>query len=421
MTIKRIAHLTCGVGCLMILGLGGQLSAQVVPFTVTSPVAGQTVYAGSTVQLILSPAAGLTVTGIQVWSPIGSYVQHSGTAMTLTIPNDTLGPVTLRILGETSDGSGGSVERTIQVATTQTLSEVIVSPVVVSLAALGTGSGLDRTQLTITGRYADGVLRDISHLPELQMQSDTPSVATVNSTGLITAVAPGQASISATVGLIIGSARVNVNISELRSDLDGDGDVDQDDLNILAKGLNLPITGPGDPRDLNADGVINNLDSQALSSLCSRAACATADGTPSGSAPVSVFPTAGSAGRQVFNLISRHGSGANSILYAQFLFSKSGLSALNGCYISYDPSGNVFYLLSDDLAQWYGLLGGSGNTIGNAQCTIHGQTSGSTKIGMDLSVNVDISFRAGFSGQKTVYQFSGDILGGTSGWRTMGI
>lgn len=139
-----------------------------------------------------------------------------------------------------------------------------------------------------------------------------------------------------------------------------------------------------------------------------------------GAAPVSVSPATGSAGRQVFTFVTRDLAGANNIIYTQFLFSKSGLSALNACYISYDPTGNVFYLLSDDMTSWYGLLGGSPNTIGNAQCTIHGLTSGSSKTGADLTTNVDVSFRSGFSGSKAIYQFSGDTLGGTSGWQAMG-
>jgi hypothetical protein len=112
--------------------------------------------------------------------------------------------------------------------------------------------------------------------------------------------------------------------------------------------------------------------------------------------------------------------GANSIGYVQFLFTKSGIGALNACYISYDPASHVFYLLSDDTTQWYGLLEGSGNTIGNAQCTIHGHTSGSTKSGTDLTTNLDISFRSGFAGLKSVYQFAGDTAGQGSGWIFMG-
>jgi hypothetical protein len=140
----------------------------------------------------------------------------------------------------------------------------------------------------------------------------------------------------------------------------------------------------------------------------------------SGSQPVSVTPSGGSAGRQVFSFLARHGAGVNNIQYAQILFSQSALSARNACYISYDPAANVFYLLSDDMTQWYGLLGGSANTIGNAQCTIYGATSGSSKAGTDLTTNIDISFRSGFAGVKNVYQFSGDTLGNGSGWQTMG-
>ena len=139
----------------------------------------------------------------------------------------------------------------------------------------------------------------------------------------------------------------------------------------------------------------------------------------SGSQPLSATPLSGSAGRQLFTFVMRDASGANSIQYAQFIFSKAGISALNSCYISYDPGANAFYLLSDDSTQWYGLLGGSGNTIGNAQCTIYGSTSGSSKIGTDLTTHVDISFRSGFAGFKAGYAFSGDTLGNGSGWQPM--
>jgi hypothetical protein len=136
--------------------------------------------------------------------------------------------------------------------------------------------------------------------------------------------------------------------------------------------------------------------------------------------PISVSPSSGSASRQLFSFLARDAQGAANIRYTQFLISHSGTNAANGCYISYDPVGNVFYLLSDDITQWYGLQGGSANTIGNGQCTIYGATSGSTKVGTDLTTNVDISFRSGFAGQKTIYQFSEDNLGNGSGWASLG-
>jgi len=122
----------------------------------------------------------------------------------------------------------------------------------------------------------------------------------------------------------------------------------------------------------------------------------------------------------VFSFLAQDTWSVNSIQYAQFLFSRSGVNALNACYISYDPVANVFYLLSDDKTQWYGLVGGSANTTGNAQCTIYGATSGSSKSGTDLTVNVDISFRSAFAGAKNIYEFAGDTLGNTSGWVPVG-
>jgi hypothetical protein len=140
----------------------------------------------------------------------------------------------------------------------------------------------------------------------------------------------------------------------------------------------------------------------------------------SGAQPVSVNPNAGTAGRQVFTFVARDSAGASSIKYAQFLFSKSGVSALNACYISYSPTGNTFYLLSDDMTQWYGLVGGSANTIGNAQCEIHGATSGSSAAGTDLTVKVDLSFQSLFAGAKTTSELCGDTLGNASGWVSVG-
>jgi hypothetical protein len=143
-----------------------------------------------------------------------------------------------------------------------------------------------------------------------------------------------------------------------------------------------------------------------------------AGGSPS--QPISVSPASGSTGRQVFTFVSRHSSSANSILYSQVLFSKNGLNAANGCYISYDPAGNVFYLLSDDVSTWYGLLGGSPNKVGNSQCTIHGATSGSSKSGTDLTITIDVSFRTSFGGTKAVYLLAGDSGGAVSSWQQVG-
>jgi hypothetical protein len=61
---------------------------------------------------------------------------------------------------------------------------------------------------------------------------------------------------------------------DIKGDVDSDGDVDRDDLNILILARNSPALGYDDPRDLDADGMITALDTRVLVTLCTRARCA---------------------------------------------------------------------------------------------------------------------------------------------------
>ncbi|MYM99108.1 hypothetical protein [Duganella vulcania] len=75
-----------------------------------------------------------------------------------------------------------------------------------------------------------------------------------------------------------------VDYSELRltytvagapvGDLNNDGVIDRDDLNILLLSLNTLASGPDDPRDLDRDGRITVLDVRKLVGSCTRALCA---------------------------------------------------------------------------------------------------------------------------------------------------
>jgi hypothetical protein len=58
-------------------------------------------------------------------------------------------------------------------------------------------------------------------------------------------------------------------------DLDGDCDVDRDDLNIILAARNTPASGSDDPRDMDGDGMITANDARQLVLLCTRARCAT--------------------------------------------------------------------------------------------------------------------------------------------------
>lgn len=62
--------------------------------------------------------------------------------------------------------------------------------------------------------------------------------------------------------------------SRLVGDLNNDGVVDLDDLNILLAARGTAATGPNDPRDLDGDGRITALDARKLMLLCTRPKCA---------------------------------------------------------------------------------------------------------------------------------------------------
>lgn len=58
-------------------------------------------------------------------------------------------------------------------------------------------------------------------------------------------------------------------------DLDQDGDVDRDDVMIVAAARNQPASGGDDPRDIDGDGTITANDARQLTRLCTRSRCAT--------------------------------------------------------------------------------------------------------------------------------------------------
>ncbi|MES2662101.1 MAG: hypothetical protein V4629_02240 [Pseudomonadota bacterium] len=57
-------------------------------------------------------------------------------------------------------------------------------------------------------------------------------------------------------------------------DFDKDGDVDQNDLNILMTSRNKPVNEENNSMDLDGDGMITGLDARKLTQICTRARCA---------------------------------------------------------------------------------------------------------------------------------------------------
>jgi hypothetical protein len=56
-------------------------------------------------------------------------------------------------------------------------------------------------------------------------------------------------------------------------DVDGDGNVDRDDVGLITAARNGPASGPGDPRDADGDGVITVLDARLCILECALPRC----------------------------------------------------------------------------------------------------------------------------------------------------
>lgn len=94
---------------------------------------------------------------------------------------------------------------------------------------------------------------------------------------LLTPLAPGKYvfNLSVNDGLV-DSLPTSVVISvPTLGDIDADGDVDNDDLNLILAARGKPANGPNDLRDLDGDGMITALDARKLTTLCTRPRCAT--------------------------------------------------------------------------------------------------------------------------------------------------
>jgi uncharacterized protein YjdB len=128
-----------------------------------------------------------------------------------------------------------------------------VNPLLVSIdiAPANPAIELNTSQaLTANGHYSDGSQRDLTAV--VAWSSSNVSVATILPSGVVTAVAPGTSSISATSGEIVGSTNLTVRSAHLTSIV-----VDQD-------GMTIPL---GVPQQLTATGVFSDGSTSSLVAL----------------------------------------------------------------------------------------------------------------------------------------------------------
>jgi pimeloyl-ACP methyl ester carboxylesterase len=114
------------------------------------------------------------------------------------------------------------------------------------------------------------------------------------------------------VGLFLGTTRpfggAQVWVNQAALDLNGDGVINQLDVDMINAALNTPASGPNDPRDLDQDGVINVLDERILVTQCTQPGCAVS------SSPQALAAAAPLAPPTNLQSVSSATAGGNAIL-----------------------------------------------------------------------------------------------------------
>jgi pimeloyl-ACP methyl ester carboxylesterase len=191
-------------------------SPSVTTVSVTSPTPGQVFASGDSVTTTFTPNSGSTIDTavVTAYTSNGSAlysmtVTAAPYTATFTIPQTTLGNVSVNSVAIDTAGNTSEASTNIIVSTSATLQVVAVIPTTSSMTPL-TLTGIGMTEhLQVSGSYSDWVVRDITQYQTLYSSSNT-SVATVSSTGLVTAVGNGVAQITVTNGGKVDTIPVTV-------------------------------------------------------------------------------------------------------------------------------------------------------------------------------------------------------------------
>lgn len=145
-------------------------------------------------------------------------------------------------------------------------------------------------------------------------------------------------------------------------------------------------------------------------------------GTPAVVTAVSATPSAGSGGTQIFALQYGDTAGATDLATAWTWFNATfAATSANSCLLQYNRATNTLFLINDaGTAFLPGAVVGSAGALQNSQCSI--ALSGTTVVpsGTTLTVNLAMTFKAGFSGTKNIYMYAANGAGVNSGWQTRG-
>ena len=262
---------------LTLCALTSESDAQGTPaLVISAPTSGSPATPGQSLAVTVTVnsgtyPAGVAIVGQDPLGGVGPTPAAPSVAFSLVVPTTTP-PGTYSLTALAVDSTGtlvSSAPITVDVERSETVTGLLPQPTTVQLRFVG-----DSIPLNVFGTLSTGMQINLTRSSALKLVSENSAVASVQN-GTITATGPGSTNIDIQYGTTSAKVSVTVPSSSAKGDLNGDGRVDQSDLNIILAALNSQANGTADARDLNHDGVINTLDARILVTLCTYPRCAT--------------------------------------------------------------------------------------------------------------------------------------------------
>jgi hypothetical protein len=119
-------------------------------------------------------------------------------------------------------------------------------------------------------------------------------------------------------------------------------------------------------------------------------------------AAVSITPASGSGAAQVFSAVWSDPNGGTDIARAEVLI-HSVQSAAWACYVQVRPAQGTLALAADEGGGWITVQAGSAATASNSQCILRGAGSSIQVTGTSMFAQLDIGFKPGFNGAKSIW------------------
>lgn len=134
---------------------------------------------------------------------------------------------------------------------------------------------------------------------------------------------------------------------------------------------------------------------------------------------ISAPPATATGSPETFTITARDANGFTDLERIYFLVNNTATVTAGACHGLYDRPNNAVYLFNDNVTAAMGpLTPGSGTTLANSACTVHGdRTQVTSATGTDLVFKLGLSLRATFATTgRNLYLWVKDTAGNGTGW-----